>query len=72
MWRYTIDLDAGTVRYTARNSDYTVDLPLEPMHRHRRRRPGRRARRAPRSSRTRTAGTWTPRSWGRHHPVPRA
>ncbi|MEU7905259.1 acetamidase/formamidase family protein [Actinoplanes sp. NPDC049118] len=31
VWRYGIDLDAGTVRYTARNSDLEVDLPLEPM-----------------------------------------
>ena len=31
VWRYPIDLDAGTVRYTARTSDYAVDLPLEPM-----------------------------------------
>ena len=31
VWRYDIDLDGGTVRYAARNSDYQVDLPLDPM-----------------------------------------
>ena len=31
VWRYEIDAAAGTVRYAARCSDYTVDLPLEPM-----------------------------------------
>ena len=31
MWRYPIDIDAGTVRYTARTSDYEVELPLAPM-----------------------------------------
>ncbi|RZU51228.1 acetamidase/formamidase [Krasilnikovia cinnamomea] len=31
VWRYDIDTAAGTVRYTARRSDYTVDLPLAPM-----------------------------------------
>lgn len=32
VWLYEIDAAAGVVRYRARNSDYTVDLPLEPMH----------------------------------------
>ena len=32
VWRYDIDTAAGTVRYRARNSDFTVDLPLDPMH----------------------------------------
>jgi amidase len=32
VWRYDIDTAAGIVRYHARNSDYTVDLPLQPMH----------------------------------------
>jgi len=32
VWLYDIDVEAGVVRYRARNSDYTVDLPLEPMH----------------------------------------
>jgi amidase len=32
VWRFDIDPAAGLVRYRARNSDYTVDLPLEPMH----------------------------------------
>ncbi|MGC9668454.1 acetamidase/formamidase family protein [Planosporangium sp. 12N6] len=32
VWRYDIDRAAGLVRYSARNSDYTVDLPLAPMH----------------------------------------
>jgi acetamidase/formamidase len=31
VWQYDIDLAAGTVRYTARSSDYQVDLPLDPM-----------------------------------------
>jgi acetamidase/formamidase len=31
VWRYVIDRDAGTVRYTASRSEYTVDLPLDPM-----------------------------------------
>jgi acetamidase/formamidase len=31
VWQYDIDTAAGTVRYAARNSDYTVDLPLDPM-----------------------------------------
>jgi acetamidase/formamidase len=32
VWRYDIDTTAGLVRYHARNSDYSVDLLLEPMH----------------------------------------
>lgn len=32
VWVYHIDVDAGTVRFSARNSDLTVDLPLAPMH----------------------------------------
>lgn len=32
VWLYDIDVAAGLVRYRARNSDYTVDLPLDPMH----------------------------------------
>jgi len=31
VWFYDIDATAGVVRYRARNSDYTVDLPLDPM-----------------------------------------
>jgi len=31
VWVYGVDADAGTVRYRARGSAYTVDLPLEPM-----------------------------------------
>lgn len=31
VWQYDIDLAAGTVRYTARTSDYQIDLPLDPM-----------------------------------------
>ena len=31
VWMYDIDPEAGIVRYRARNSDYTVDLPLDPM-----------------------------------------
>jgi amidase len=31
VWLYDIDLAAQTVRYQARNSDFTVDLPLSPM-----------------------------------------
>lgn len=32
VWMYPIDTTAGTVRFQARDSDYGVDLPLEPMH----------------------------------------
>lgn len=32
VWRYEIDAAAGTVRYRASRSDYTVELPLDPMH----------------------------------------
>jgi amidase len=32
VWLYDIDVDAGVVRYRARTCDYTVDLPLDPMH----------------------------------------
>jgi amidase len=32
VWLYDIDVEAGVVRYRARNSDYSVDLPLDPMH----------------------------------------
>lgn len=32
VWLYEVDLEAGTVRYRARASDYEVDLPLDPMH----------------------------------------
>jgi amidase len=32
VWVYEVDRAVGTVRYAARNSDYTVDLPLDPMH----------------------------------------
>ncbi|MBG0561478.1 acetamidase/formamidase family protein [Actinoplanes aureus] len=31
VWLYDVDLDRQTVRYQASRSDYTVDLPLEPM-----------------------------------------
>jgi len=31
VWRYTIDPASGTVRYTARTTDYTMDMPLAPM-----------------------------------------
>jgi len=32
VWLYDIDVDAGLVRYRARTTDFTVDLPLEAMH----------------------------------------
>ena len=32
VWLYGIDRDSGTCRYSARNSDYVVDLPLDPFH----------------------------------------
>jgi amidase len=32
VWRYEIDRDASVVRWRARRSDHTVDLPLDPMH----------------------------------------
>jgi len=31
-WFYSIDVPAGLVRYAALDTDYTVDLPLDPMH----------------------------------------
>jgi amidase len=32
VWLYELSRDAGTVRYRARNSDFVVDLPMDPMH----------------------------------------
>ncbi len=32
VWKYDIDVEAGIVRYHARQSGFTVDLPLDPMH----------------------------------------
>jgi acetamidase/formamidase len=32
VWFYDIDLESWTARYHALNSDYTLDLPLDPMH----------------------------------------
>ena len=32
VWLYDIDVEAGVVRYHARNSDYTAELPLDAMH----------------------------------------
>jgi acetamidase/formamidase len=32
VWIYDIDAAAGIVRYRARTSDYSVELPLEPIH----------------------------------------
>ena len=32
VWRYDVDVSAGTVRYQARRGDFSVDLPLDPMH----------------------------------------
>ncbi|WP_412544310.1 acetamidase/formamidase family protein [Longispora sp. K20-0274] len=32
IWVYELDVAKGVARYSARNSDYTVDLPLDPMH----------------------------------------
>jgi acetamidase/formamidase len=32
VWVYDIDVAAGTCRFTARNADFSVDLPLDPMH----------------------------------------
>ncbi|HEX5993533.1 MAG TPA: acetamidase/formamidase family protein [Jiangellales bacterium] len=32
VWRYDVDVTAGVVRYHARCSDLTVELPLDPMH----------------------------------------
>jgi acetamidase/formamidase len=32
MWLWQLDLAARTCRFTARKSDFTADLPLEPMH----------------------------------------
>ena len=32
VWLYDVDTDAGVCRFHARNSDYTVELPLDPFH----------------------------------------
>ncbi|AHH94044.1 acetamidase/formamidase family protein [Kutzneria viridogrisea] len=32
VWRYEVDRERRTVRYRALRSEFTVDLPLEPMH----------------------------------------
>lgn len=32
VWRYDVDVAAGTCRFSARRSDVTVELPLDPMH----------------------------------------
>jgi acetamidase/formamidase len=32
VWRYDVDVAAGTVRYHARRGDYSVEMPLDPMH----------------------------------------
>ena len=32
VWIYQIDHEAGTCRFVAKNSDYSVDLPLDPFH----------------------------------------
>ena len=32
VWLYEVDSAAGVVRYRARRGEYTVDLPLDPMH----------------------------------------
>jgi len=32
VWMYEVDAAAGVVRYRARRSDFTVELPLAPMH----------------------------------------
>ncbi|MEV4350454.1 acetamidase/formamidase family protein [Actinoplanes sp. NPDC049596] len=32
VWRYDVDVAAGTVTYHARRGDYSVPMPLDPMH----------------------------------------
>ncbi|MGW4424052.1 acetamidase/formamidase family protein [Streptosporangium sp. NPDC004631] len=32
VWRYDIDVERGVIRYHARRSDFTAELPLDPMH----------------------------------------
>jgi acetamidase/formamidase len=32
VWRYDVDLAAGIVRWHARRSEHTMELPLDPMH----------------------------------------
>jgi amidase len=32
VWLYAVDAARGLVRYQARNSEFTMDLPLDPMH----------------------------------------
>ncbi|WP_433349383.1 acetamidase/formamidase family protein [Microtetraspora malaysiensis] len=32
VWMYDVDVQKRTVRYQARNSDFSVEMPLDPMH----------------------------------------
>lgn len=32
VWRYDVDVSAGLVRYHARRGDFSMELPLDPMH----------------------------------------
>ncbi|MFC6083195.1 acetamidase/formamidase family protein [Sphaerisporangium aureirubrum] len=32
VWMYEVDTETGTVRYRARRGDFTVEMPLDPMH----------------------------------------
>jgi amidase len=32
VWRYELDVAAGTCRFEARSSDFSLELPLDPMH----------------------------------------
>jgi amidase len=32
VWRYDIDVAAGTCRFEARRGDFSIELPLDPMH----------------------------------------
>src|SRR6185312_14283263 len=32
VWRYDVDVAAGTCRFQARRSEFSVELPLDPMH----------------------------------------
>ena len=59
MWIWQLDRDKQLCRFTAKKSDFTADLPMNPMHGTVGVAPAG-ARCAPRWCPTRSAGTWTP------------
>ena len=60
VWIWELDRSARLCRFTARDSDFTADLPMNPMH-GMSAWPRRTSRCAPRSCPTPSAATWTPR-----------